>query len=408
MEVIAETSFASPLSTRLQNWFGEDLSGVRLFVFRDSDLHPNAARLKGISYARDVYIAESLLTAPPGVLTSVVVHELTHVLQKRRAVSGASRIRSVTQTEFERQAHKAAQCYVLGEKCPDISADPTDRPRAWGPAGHYYTVYAVSRFAGLSDLLADQLAFFSQMPDQVKDLDAIVAGESWVVAALLPPAHRKIVMKPEDRILGIAEGLHCLTGNRGSSETQLRHANLNAISSVNDPRRQFSFGIGLHAFGDSFAHRTGDDGAALMYPAPFGHLFGGTGFVEKYWKLGKDVDNLSDRSNLYREYCDAMLEVLRAKFVYSNPHFLRAGEKAKSELAKTQQEKFSALVGSVVAVHNESKQIAKLVGLYPDKKERYEPEKEDPMLWQDFLRKHPKRTSPWMKEQAQRLIDSWS
>jgi hypothetical protein len=297
--------------------------------------------------------------------------------------------------ELEREAHIAAGAFSRGEECTTLSADASPEMRSWGPAGHYYTVYFISRLAGLPDATAEELAFFAQTPDQVTGLDAIVAGEAFTIWALVPPAHR-IAMGPAGaRAIKIAEGAHCLNGNQGGIETKHRIAILKGID-VKDARGRFAFGLALHALGDSYAHRTGDTDGATLYRAPFGHFFGGKGFVEQVWKYGKDVDNICKRAVLYRQYCCDMLAVISEKF---HPLGKAALESLQSGL--------NQLLDPVCSASDEAKQVRLLSLFYPDKSDSYKPEKEHPMPWQDFVMRHPRRVAPWMGQAAQILIDDW-
>jgi hypothetical protein len=64
----------------------------------------------------------------------------------------------------------------------------------------------------------------------------------------------------------IQEGLHALTGRDAEVETRYRAEIL-----LRTPIRSMEFGLGIHAYGDSFAHRQ-MNGDGKMYIGPRGHL----------------------------------------------------------------------------------------------------------------------------------------
>jgi hypothetical protein len=64
----------------------------------------------------------------------------------------------------------------------------------------------------------------------------------------------------------VQQGLHALTGAPAEVETTRRINILNALDPVRDT---LVFGLALHAFGDSYAHRAAD--GVTMYPPGAGH-----------------------------------------------------------------------------------------------------------------------------------------
>jgi hypothetical protein len=119
----------------------------------------------------------------------------------------------------------AARLVQQDERSFLVTADPTNLPRFWGPEGHYYTVYLMALTAGVSDSTASALAFYAQMPDQVRDWDAVVAGKAWAetvtVRAVLPVSGR-LITRPLEPHIDVQKGLHCLTGNNAKAETAFR------------------------------------------------------------------------------------------------------------------------------------------------------------------------------------------
>jgi hypothetical protein len=411
MEATAETRLEPALRRRFEAWFQEDLSSLRTFFFNAPDGCPPAVP-RAWSIGSDVFLANTIAQATACQVLYLLVHEIAHVVQRRRAFAARRQHTAVPGAILEREANAAAAAFISGSVCPPLSPDSATVARAWGPSGHYYTVYAVARHAGVSDQIAEQLAFYAQLPDQVSDLDAIVAGEGFAVATLLPPAHRAAALRGSlEETTKTSSSLHCLNGSTGGNETQRRLNILKGIEHLKETRGRFAFGLGLHALGDSFAHRKGDTDSDALYPAPFGHLFGGTGFIEKFWKLGKDVDSIAARPALYKQYCEAMFGVIREKFgTAASPAAHTTHKETAAPQAKASGNRpyaLNELIDSVVKEPSEDVQILRLAA-FRDKTARYWPENEECMPWRAFMKAHPKLTAPWMPGVARQLLDRWS
>jgi hypothetical protein len=113
------------------------------------------------------------------------------------------------------------------------------------------------------------------MGDEVADLDAVKAGVGYIIRlsqqknypgflSLAAEAHNygPAVNQEPFVNLNIQQGLHSLTGELAELETLKRLAIL-----LNADPRKIDFGLAIHAFGDSFAHRNGE----YMYKGPTGH-----------------------------------------------------------------------------------------------------------------------------------------
>jgi hypothetical protein len=207
---------------------------------------------------------------------------------------------------LEAETALASLYAVEGNRSPPLSSDPmNEAPRAWGKEGHYFTVLLIARLAGLpiGDALA--LAFYAQLPDQITDLDAIVAGKSWVetiVVRTILPVTGPLITRPPQPHLDVQASLHCLDGNLASAESRFRLEVLNK-QSLSAPF-QFEYGLALHAFGDSFAHRDNDSDTARMFIYPYGHLGKYSKHIhpEDLMGLGDSVDNINRRDKLYKQY----------------------------------------------------------------------------------------------------------
>lgn len=229
----------------------------------------------------------------PGADARILRHELAHVAQQR-----LWRDQAVPEAWTEAEAHLSA----LTGQAPRLPLDPRI-PSRWEEVGHYYTVYYVLFAAGVRDDLARRIAFYAQMPDEISDLDAVRAGLSmattdmpvgfaewlreqtigrmedaylWVnngFASMLPygggyMGHRVPPRAFEDfnRGLDVQAGLHALNGRPAEAETARR---LRILQTIDPVANTMEFGLALHAFGDSYAHREAD--GAHMFPPLTGH-----------------------------------------------------------------------------------------------------------------------------------------
>jgi hypothetical protein len=281
----------------------------------------------------------------------LLAHEVAHVLQKRlrrlsphRQVDTKGRL-----SRLEREANDAARSLVLGKRCSELSPDPDDCGRAFGPVGHYYTVYFICLAAGLSPGAASELAFYAQIADQIWEIDATEVilkwsatywkrtqedSEPWLkqhIKGHTPKrshlddwlkryVERDIILMmqcPLDFVAIVQRGLHCLTGGLSFEEASYRSKRLEA-GNIGEP---VSYGLAIHAFGDSFAHRirgderrlylTGAGHAVEALQTPFGSAYEGlrTGDVT----VAHCVDNISFRRELYTQYGISLYRILCKK-----------------------------------------------------------------------------------------------
>lgn len=242
---------------------------------------------RGIALEGRVFLA-------PDADARVLAHELAHVAQQRLWRGDA-----VPEIWTEAEAHICART----GRTPRLPLDPRI-PTRWEEVGHYYTVYYVLFAAGVRDDLARRIAFYAQMPDEISDLDAVRAGISmattdvpvgtaewlreqtlgraedaylWVnngLASMLgrygssfmgyrAPAR---TFTDFNRGLDVQSGLHALNGRPAEAETARR---IRILQTIDPVANTMEFGLALHAFGDSYAHRQAD--GATMFPAFTGH-----------------------------------------------------------------------------------------------------------------------------------------
>ncbi len=203
----------------------------------------------------------------PDADARVLRHELAHIAQQR-----LWRGHAVPTAWTELEAHAVAAGHLGRARLP---LDPM-QPACWEEVGHYYTVYYVLFAAGVRDDLARQIAFYAQLPDEVSELDATRAGYSFAATSLalsasMSSTYAMMHQAPRSfddltRSLNIQRGLHALTGGNCETETTRRTGILRNINPVQNP---LDFGLALHAFGDSYAHRVA--GGLRMYSPVLGH-----------------------------------------------------------------------------------------------------------------------------------------
>jgi len=318
------------LRDRMEYCFGTRLADVRLHSSRESGAANH--HLGSLAFAVDGHICfrpgfdESCELDFPAVLA----HEMAHVVQKRLRSYDTTRQR-VPRLLLEQEANWAVEQALRGERVSRLTPDAWHGPRCWDIEGHYYTVLWVSLAAGLSLDDAKKNAFYAQLPDQVQELDAVAACLQWAydrneelkieneyhrvqgdMANGWAEAHKicypfvnqefdlvsRFVAFEGDRQVQwqIQTGLHALTGGDSNKETDYREEKLNSV-----PGASLEYGLGLHAFGDSFAHR---ENKVRMYKAPLGHGSGG--------HAPDTIDE--NRAELYLSYGSRLWRLLKAKW----------------------------------------------------------------------------------------------
>ncbi len=260
---------------RLESCLGQDLGGVRL-VRRPH--FPRRRPVLGSSAGEEVFVLPGL---PPLLRLAVLAHEAAHVVQRRRAQAGVGAAGSAGALEAE--ADDAARAMLAGVRADCRLADRGGVPRAWGVAGHYYTVLFVMLAAGVEKSLAGRQAFYAQMPDLVREFDATFAGGRLAVVPAITAGSLK--SRQMDADYTVQEGLHCLTGGNAENETKYRTGVL-ADASLDS----LAFGVGLHPFGDSYAHRVLSS-PGVLYSRGMGHLVDAS-----------RPDDISTRADLYVRY----------------------------------------------------------------------------------------------------------
>lgn len=268
----------------MEEGLGAELSGVKISLGRAMcDVRSPLAMTVG----SEVRLSPRLGRLPGSVVRAIIAHELVHVVQKQRGLgsrtgpSGAGHDAAI-----EAEASLGALSLCAGRGFRPRLADAPAVPRLWGPAGHYYTCYFVMLAAGLDSEVARLRAVFCQLPDQALNFDATAAAIDALVSAdslflregvraagfntANPWQAGETTDEKRARILQDAQvesGLHSLTGASSSIEQAFR---MGVLHQMFNSRDHLAIGLGLHAFGDSFAH-VDQSHSAVMYKNGIGH-----------------------------------------------------------------------------------------------------------------------------------------
>jgi hypothetical protein len=329
--VLREAGHPLDLPTRrlMEGGLMSDFGDVVIHTSDLSHCVNSALGTRAFAVGNHVIFSKYAYNPDSGFGRMLLVHELAHVVQQRLGITAKASTSRAGRIAAEIEADAAAWELLHGRRFACASPLPFGTLSAWGPAGHYYTVYYVLLAAGLADGNACRLAFFAQMPDQVKEFDAVVQGitqtaENASVDHSIADNLRKF--DATLRCLNIQLGLHCLTGRNSSLETRIRrHVVLEGCKFESD------IGLALHPFGDSFAHRKLDD-EGKMYHWPYGHAFD-----------GHETDYIHRRPNLYRNYVGELFDL--------------ACKKWPDAKRRIDQEKLLASADEVSSKNTESAQI---------------------------------------------------
>jgi hypothetical protein len=370
----------------MERGFGEDFGTVTLSV------RPNARGPDGAAawtVGEHIYLAGEWYQPDTAAGRRVLAHELAHVVQKRRPAPGRPAGGGAARILIEAEAHAAAAVVTSGGRFICSVADRPEEPRAWGVAGHYYTAYFILLAAGVDNATAAQMAFFAQMPDQVDELDATSAGIEYMAITTNSGQYGGPSFydaRALARDLDVQMGLHSLTGRGSTEETKLRRERLEGADFGS-----FEFGLAIHPYGDSFAHRRLGD-PSRMYAPPMGHAIEAVS--------GRDAhapDFLQTRPALYREYAEGLYDIVCDKMPNRQRLLTRAD--LASRLAEVSG--VAGDISQIAALRNiAGRDLCQLMG-------GYRPESEDLVVWQKFRGAHPELPQD-LRDRALTLAHTWS
>ncbi|MFC2996243.1 hypothetical protein ACFODO_13375 [Acinetobacter sichuanensis] len=152
----------------------------------------------------------------------------------------------------------------MSEKNDSLDTDVKKMKLRYAQHGHLDTPYLIARFAGMQEIDALWLSFYSEYPDEKNDFSAVGQflkfGTEW----------RKFVY----------EKLHSLHGGDYEKIAKRRNQLKKAIKIAVAESDMRKAGLLLHAFGDSFAHTKGayNTHDETAYGSVIGHAFEGICF----------------------------------------------------------------------------------------------------------------------------------
>jgi hypothetical protein len=370
------SSLDKELRGLMEYCFGTDLGHIRTHRMESS-----AATLRtgALAFTVDhhVCLCPGFEAIPDAIRHYILAHELTHVMQKELGRDcQASSARSGIIADLEREADEIAFQVLLGKRVQPVTPDRSPDARCWGPAGHYYTVFFAAMMAGLSLDDCKTNAFYAQMPDQVTELDAIPAGKGWGLRLFHAPTNWNADQMVIDAQVQL--GLHALTGWSADAETAYRNKILDKL----DPG-SFEFGLALHPFGDSYAHRV-LDGGGRMYKAPVGHLVEADlqDATPHDWLRGAHrPDRIELRPKLYREYGLALYDMFIKRWQIS----------MDEDTKRDRRQRFGAYLDVISSQTGEDSQIDKMGEMKGFDSDLdlatlnfYFPQMEDEVGWEQF------------------------
>lgn len=247
------------LLARLRATLGVDFSGVSIHL--GPAANAACAALGAAAFAMDerVFFAQGFPEpfSPEGL--GLLAHELAHIAQQRL---GAKRRRAQAPAiHLEAEANAAAEAVVHGSPYRVALSDARGEPACWNLAGHYFITYLMFLNARVDPSLAQRIALWCYLPDQVKEFDAKTVGVNlckplncdWEKARDNLAKHNddngKTWLDEKQYVTAVHAGLHGLTGEDGELEAKKRADHFRSKGPI------IYRALALHAFGDCYAHR---------------------------------------------------------------------------------------------------------------------------------------------------------
>jgi len=177
----------------------------------------------------------------------------------------------------------------------------------WEEGGHFYTTYMVAIAAGVDRETAYELAYYSQLPDEIGEMDAMHAILDWGDFSSIPISERDAFRA------GVAEVLHSLHGGdvdkrRGCLSGLLKNWKAHGLT-------PWQRGMIVHAFGDAFAHTYTESGTVKAFRVPWGHghrnvadYVGASDRLATQIFGGRSPDKIGQNLDTYQQYVNALFE----------------------------------------------------------------------------------------------------
>ncbi|QDT22402.1 RHS repeat domain-containing protein [Gimesia chilikensis] len=212
----------------------------------------------------------------------------------------------------------------------------SDPSGLYDEAGHFYTTYIVAIIVGYSADDAFKLAYYSQLPDEVGEHEAVpnvldiprietkkAVGE---IESVANPSRlsktKQQALREEQFAYNVIEIIHSLHGG-GPKDVRIRKEKLKKliIDSKREQRKIWEVGYIIHAFGDAYAHTfvsnnqetrvkqplSEKDSPRHAFSAPLGHLNTGPINTSDY---GHAPDIIPYDIENYVKYVNALAEAL--------------------------------------------------------------------------------------------------
>src|SRR5882757_3343516 len=174
------TSIDAHQRSLMEDCFETSFRDVRLHFSSASQAANNALGSLAFTVGDHIRFRPGFDSSLGAAFTYLLAHELSHVMQKRRAGDLVGSLPSIpSEEQLEHEADTIAADVLKGLRARPVTPDPSSLPRLYGPAGHYYTAFYTALAVGFDYQTAKQIAFYTQLPDLVAELDAKVAGISW-------------------------------------------------------------------------------------------------------------------------------------------------------------------------------------------------------------------------------------
>lgn len=182
--------------------------------------------------------------------------------------------------------------YWPQETVPNLSKCDGNK---WSREGHLNTTHLVAKMAGIDEVEAARLAYFSQVPD---DMAFLYSAPSVGIWGIVPP-----FWSYRSKIVNTLHSLH------GGSKEQVvnRRGRLSAmiVKLRSEKAETWKVGFLIHALGDSYAHVRGELDAPHAYGELFGHIFDNANGENQ-----PDIIVANNNYLIYIEYVRDLFEIL--------------------------------------------------------------------------------------------------
>jgi RHS repeat-associated protein len=186
--------------------------------------------------------------------------------------------------------------------CGNGATNATDPSGLYVAAGHFYTTYLVLVLEGMSPAQAYELAYYSQLPDQLESTDAYELGKALYLKSFLHwmwdygESEKESDAKQEAWAWDVYNWLHSLHGGDNEAVKARRKCLGRLLGTPN--LKPWVKGFLIHALGDAYAH-TYDDGKGgrAAYGFASGHA---------PWS---SVDNITNWGEGYLFYIDQLADI---------------------------------------------------------------------------------------------------